>query len=161
MSTLTIYADSGKVSRASFPTSRDPVVDTTSLGFIVNQDKSVFTPTQQIKFLGLVVNLVSMELSLPVEKLKQISGEAAMLHSQSLMSTRALSQFIGKLNAAIQTILLALLFYHHLKGNLRNDLPSGNYGYKNVTPISQQAQEECTGGSGTSRHGVYSEARSR
>ena len=31
-----------------------------ALEFIVNQDKSVFTPAQQIKFLGLVVNLVSM-----------------------------------------------------------------------------------------------------
>ena len=43
-----------------------------ALGFIVNQDKSVFTPAQQIEFLGLVVNSVSMELSLPGEKLKQI-----------------------------------------------------------------------------------------
>ena len=58
-----------------------------ALGFIVNQDKSVFTPAQQIEFLGLVVNSVSVEFSLPGEKLKPIRGEATMLHSQSLVST--------------------------------------------------------------------------
>ena len=57
-----------------------------ALGFIVNQDKSVFTPAKQIEFLGLVVNSVSVELSLPGEKLKPIRGEATMLHSQSLVS---------------------------------------------------------------------------
>ena len=61
-----------------------------SLGFIINQEKSLFTPTQEIEFLGLVTNSQSMELSLPGEKLRQIKGEAARLLSQQLVSTRAL-----------------------------------------------------------------------
>ena len=113
-----------------------------TLGFIVNQDKSVFTPAQQIEFLGLVVNSVSMELSLPGEKLKQIRGEAKMLLSKLLVTARALSQLIGKLNSAAQAIVPAPLFYHHLQGDLKNALASGDHGYKNVTPISQQVQEE-------------------
>ena len=104
------------------PTPRDPVMDTISLGVFVNQDKSVFIPAQQIEFLGLVVNSVSMELSLPGEKLQQIWGEATMLLSKPLVSARALSQFIGKLNAAAQAIVLAPLFYCHSQGDLKTPL---------------------------------------
>ena len=115
-----------------------------ALGFIVNQDKSVFMPAQEIEFLGLVVNSVSMELSLPREKLRQIRGEAKRLLSQSLVSARALSQFIEKLNVAAQAVAPAPLFYQHLQGNLRNALASGSHGYENVTTLSQQAQEEMS-----------------
>ena len=107
-----------------------------ALGFIVNQDKSVFTPAQEIEFLGLVVNSVAMELSLPGEKLRQIMGEATKLLSQSLVSARVLFQFIGKLNAAAQAIVLAPLFYRHLQGDLKNALASGSHGYENVTTLS-------------------------
>ena len=69
-------------------------------------------------------------------------GEATVLLSKPLVSARALSQLIGKLNAAAQAIVLALLFYRHLQGDLKNALASGDHGYENVTPISQQAQEE-------------------
>ena len=99
-----------------------------ALGFIVNQDKSVFTPAQQMEFLGLVVNSMLMELSLPGEKLKQIRGEATMLLSKPLVSARALSQLTGKLNAAAQAIVPAPLFYSHLQGDLKNALASGDHG---------------------------------
>ena len=115
-----------------------------ALGFIVNHDKSVLKPTQEIEFLGMVVNSVSMEISLPGEKLRQIRGEATKLLSQSQVSARLLSKFIGKLNAAAQAVVPAPLLYRHLQGNLRSTLASGNHGYENVTTLSQQAQEELS-----------------
>ena len=113
-----------------------------SLGFVVNREKSVFIASQEIEFLGLVINSQSMELSLPGEKLRQIKGEATKLLSQQLVSARALSQFIGKLNAAAQAITPAPLFYRHLQGNLENALTSGDQGYESMTSLSQEAQEE-------------------
>ena len=41
----------------------------TGLGFVINVQKSITTPTQQIEFLGLKVDSVSLHLSLPGEKL--------------------------------------------------------------------------------------------
>lgn len=41
-----------------------------SLGFIINPEKSMFTPAQEIEFLSLVTDSQSMELSLPGEKLR-------------------------------------------------------------------------------------------
>ena len=48
MSTLTIHADSGRDSRASFPTSRDPVVDTTSLGVYCQSRQVCSLPSNQV-----------------------------------------------------------------------------------------------------------------
>ena len=59
-----------------------------------------------------------------------------MLLSKPLVLARALSQFIGKLNAAAKAIVLAPLFYRHLQGDLKNTLASGDHGYENVIPIS-------------------------
>ena len=39
-----------------------------NLGFIINSNKSLLTPTQEIKFLGMVVNSQTMDLELPEEK---------------------------------------------------------------------------------------------
>ena len=49
------------------------------LGFIVNMEKSVTTPSQQIEFLGLQVDTITMCLSLPGHKIKAIRGEASQL----------------------------------------------------------------------------------
>ena len=91
-----------------------------TLGFTVNQDKSVLKPTQETKFLDLIVDSVFMEISLPREKLRQIRREATKLLSQSQESARVLSQFTGKLNTAAQAVVPAPLFYRHLQGNLKS-----------------------------------------
>ena len=39
-----------------------------NLGFIINSNKSLLTPTQEIEFLGMVVNSQTMDLELPEEK---------------------------------------------------------------------------------------------
>ena len=70
------------------------------LGFIVNMEKSVLTPSQQIEFLGLLLNATSMCLTLPGHKIRRIRKEAALLLRQGNFSARKLAQFIGKLNAA-------------------------------------------------------------
>ena len=44
------------------------------LGFIINTDKSVLCPTQQLEFLGLLVNTVDLHLRLPGEKVRQIQN---------------------------------------------------------------------------------------
>ena len=62
-----------------------------ALGFTINWEKSIVTPTQQIEFLGLVTDSRSMELSLLGEKLRQIRGEALKILSQSLVSARTVS----------------------------------------------------------------------
>ena len=85
------------------------------LGFIVNMEKSVTTPSQQIEFLGLQVDTITMCLSLPGHKIKAIRGEASQLLRPGSLSARRLAQFIGKLNATSQAVFPAPLFYRHLQ----------------------------------------------
>ena len=42
------------------------------LGFIINQKKSIFTPSQEIEFLGLIINSRDLTLRLPLEKITNI-----------------------------------------------------------------------------------------
>ena len=42
------------------------------LGFVINQKKSLLTPVQEIEFLGMEINSVSMTLTLPQEKVNKL-----------------------------------------------------------------------------------------
>ena len=50
-----------------------------NLGFIVHPEKAVTTPTQEIEFLGMVVDSRTMELRLPGQKIKKIRQESAKI----------------------------------------------------------------------------------
>ena len=43
-----------------------------NLGFLINWKKSVTVPLQEMQFLGLLVNLVEMQITLPSEKITRI-----------------------------------------------------------------------------------------
>ena len=45
------------------------------LGFIINWKKSVLTPVQEIEFLGLTINSVTLELSLNKTKTQKVVSE--------------------------------------------------------------------------------------
>jgi len=57
-----------------------------ALGFIVNKEKSVLCPSQEIEFLGLLVDSQSLQLKLPTEKMKQIRKEAGQLERKEAPS---------------------------------------------------------------------------
>ena len=113
-----------------------------ALGFIINQEKSLLSPVQEIEFLGLMVDSLAIQLKLPGDKLRQIRKEAAQLLTCEAVSARQLSQFIGKLNAASQAIQVAPLFYRALQANLQEALVLGNQDYNQVLPLRTEAREE-------------------
>ena len=82
-----------------------------ALGFIVNQEKSLPIPAQELEFLGLSVDSQSLQLKLPSKKIRQIRKEMEQLLKRESLSARQLSQLLGKLNAASQAMLVAPLFY--------------------------------------------------
>ena len=45
------------------------------LGFLINFEKSVMSPTQELEFLGMVVNTDTLTVSLPADKIRQIRSE--------------------------------------------------------------------------------------
>ena len=86
-----------------------------ALGFLVNFKKSVVRPSQEIEYLGFLINSVQKQIKLPPNKLNQIKREARQLLAQARVSARALAKFIGKLSAAILAIHPAPLHYRSLQ----------------------------------------------
>ena len=112
------------------------------LGFIVNTDKSVLCPTQQLEFLGLQVNSADLHLRLPGEKIKQIRVEASQLLRAENCTARKLAQFLGRLNATAQAVFPAPLFCRHLQRDLQSSLSQNEQNYNSSLQLSAEAREE-------------------
>ena len=87
----------------------------TGLGFVINIHKSIMTPSQQIKYLGILVDSTTLDLRLPVEKFHHIGLEIDQITQRSHITAKQLAQLIGKLHAIAQTLLPVPLFYWFLQ----------------------------------------------
>ena len=81
------------------------------LGFLVNMNKSVLTPTQRIIFLVFLIDSVNMTISLPEEKQLAIIQKTNSLLGQNLVSIRNLCQFVGMCSSTRPALMQAPLFY--------------------------------------------------
>ena len=92
-----------------------------SLGFVVNTDKSILLPSQEMEFLGVLVNSITMSLSLPDNKVLNLQKECRSLLSSRSASQSDLAHLIGKMVAAKAAVFQAPLHYRALQ-HLKNSL---------------------------------------
>ena len=90
-----------------------------NLGFVINLEKPRFQPTQQLEFLGFVVNTLDMTLFQPDCKVESIKSHCSKMLSHHEVLIRELSQLIGKLTGSIQAVFPTPLHYRHLQ-NLKH-----------------------------------------
>jgi hypothetical protein len=112
-----------------------------NLGFVINLEKSCFTPTQTLEFLGFLVNTPEMTLHLPDYKVEAIKADCNNLIARHDVSVRELSQLIGRLTASIQAIFPAPLHYRHLQ-HLKLQALAQRKGYDATIALSKEAEEE-------------------
>ena len=112
-----------------------------NLGFVINLEKSVFVPTQQLEFLGFVINTIDMTLLLPRDKVTAIKALWKRLLEQQQVSVGELSQLIGKLTASIQAVFPAPLHYRNLQYLKHQGLARGG-GYDLYVPLTTEVREE-------------------
>ena len=86
-----------------------------TLGFILNQKKCVLNPAQRLEFLGFQVDISSMTLSLPVEKIKKINKECRYWLHTTGTSPRQLACLIGFMTSTSPAVLLSPLHYKMLQ----------------------------------------------
>ena len=79
------------------------------LGFVINLKKSVFQPTQQIEYLGLIINSQTMTLSLTQEKINKVISMCQNLLTNLSTTILELTKIKGVLSSTVQTVLLARL----------------------------------------------------
>lgn len=71
----------------------------TKLGFKVHVEKSVLEPTQELEFLGFLINSVKMTVSLPTKKVDNILDMCKEALNLQQMTIRQVLHIVGTLNA--------------------------------------------------------------
>ena len=84
-------------------------------GFVINYGKSSLVPKQKIKFLGFVIDSVSMTISLPEEKRINITDICKEILSGELFRIRFIAKFIGILVSSLPAVEYGSLFYKYLE----------------------------------------------
>lgn len=114
-----------------------------NLGFVVNYEKSVLTPSLQMEFLGFLVDSKTLTLALPHEKVRKIQRECQKALTVPSLTLRKLASLIGLLNSSIQAVFPAPLHYRHLQ-NLKNQQLCHSMSYESEVLLSPQAREELS-----------------
>ena len=110
----------------------------TSLGFVMNSEKSIADPTQEIEFLGFVMNSRLMTLAVTKEKLKSLTSQCKNLLESQYTTVRHLAQVIGTMTSLNQAVLPAPLHYRGLQ-ELRNKSLALHHSYDSQILLSQRA----------------------
>ena len=112
-----------------------------NLGFVINVNKSVLTPSHKTEFLGFTVNSEEMTSSLPHDKVLRIKQNCQkMLHSDTV-SVRDLAILVGRLTAANQAVYPAPLHYRGLQMLKTQALHSGGH-YDHTLVLDQTSRQE-------------------
>ena len=86
-----------------------------NLGFVLNLKKSVLEPSQKTEFLGMVIDSMKMEISLPHKKLVKLMSQCKQLAESKEITIMDLTKLIGKMGSTAQAILPAQLQVQHLQ----------------------------------------------
>ena len=73
-----------------------------NLGFIINFEKSMLTPSTTLEFLGFLINSRTMKFSLPQEKIMKVQTLCKSLLRENPTSLHLLSQLLGFLESCRQ-----------------------------------------------------------
>ena len=114
------------------------------MSYIINSKKSITNLAQILEFLGLIVDTVSMELRLPLDKLKKIRAESRKLTREQITSARSFACLLGKVSATTPVIPPAPLFCRHLQMCLTQALEEGSQSYETPVTLSPEGGEKLT-----------------
>ncbi|XP_067664507.1 uncharacterized protein [Haliotis asinina] len=114
------------------------------LGFIIHAEKSKLVPTQEIEFLGFVLNSVFMTIRLAPEKAQRVKLECSVLSDKQYARIQEVAHVIGLLVSSFPGVQHGQLHYRELEQAKTVALKRCD------TPVSPEAEE----GEGGSNHGA-------
>ncbi len=112
------------------------------LGFVINWNKSVPVPQQQLEYLGFTINSVALTLALPEDKVQNIRGKCQQLLPEKEVSARDLSKLIGKLTATVLAVLPAPLHFRQLQMLRTKALLQGSQNYGTKIELTSACRDE-------------------
>lgn len=112
------------------------------LGFVINYDKSVLTPSTSITYLGFCIDSNLMRVTLNEEKVAMITQECQKLLAKNKETIRNVSRIIGLIVASFPAVSVGPLHYRKLEKQKAEALKQ-NYGnYEALMEISWDMKTE-------------------
>ena len=114
----------------------------TKLGFVVHPDKSVFTPTQVIEFLGFILNSLTMLVTLSPTKAAKVHDACQSLLNSKHVTIRDVAHVIGLLVSSFPAVQYGELYYRRLEINNINALKANQGNYDASMCLSEGSRTE-------------------
>ena len=114
----------------------------TAQGFLINYPKSIMNPTQKLESLGFMVDVKTMRITLPPQKIDAIQKEASQILSAGSIQIRTLAHFIGTLVATKPAVPLGPLHFRALQDLKTQALICHQATYQSLVQLSQAAQTD-------------------
>ena len=114
----------------------------TDAGFLVNESKSVFAPSQTVKFLWFNLDSVAMTINLPLDKHERIISMCTILYEKDPTSIRYLAKVIGVLVSSLPAVPYGALFYRFLEHSKIRALKVSHGDFDSYTSISHNTKLE-------------------
>ena len=112
------------------------------LGFVIHPTKSVLIPTQELEFLGFLLNSNSMTIRLPPRKAITVEQACENLLNQSNPTIREVARVIGLLVSSLPGVQFGELHYRHLERNKISALKINKGDYDALMSLSAKARSE-------------------
>ena len=112
------------------------------MGFTLNEKKSVFTPSQELEFLGFCINSNEMIVTLPLEKKASIKKFCEEVLALSSLSIRKAACLLGKFNAACLAVSFGKLHFRDLDRDKTSALFENSWNFNKVFSLSDCAKND-------------------
>ena len=113
-----------------------------NLGFIINYEKSLLTPTPVLEFLGFLINSKTMKFYLPQTKVAKVLDLCKSLLKENPISLHLLAQLQGFLESCRPAVWLAPLHFRHLQSCLIQQVALNKGSYQGTVLLDPQARED-------------------
>lgn len=113
-----------------------------NLGFVIHPDKSQFEPTQEIIFLGFVINSVHMTVRLTIAKERSLRKLVDQLLTISKPTIRFVAKVVGTLVAAFPAVKFAPLHYRFIEKVKTDALVLNNGNFEASCCLSEPAMSD-------------------
>ena len=112
------------------------------LGFVIHPTKSVLVPTQELEFLGFILNSVSMTIRLPPVKAAIVQQACENLPNKDNPTIRAVGSVIGLIVSSLPGVQFGELHYRYLEHNKIETLQANKGDYDAFMTLSQEARAD-------------------
>ena len=143
---ITAYIDDSLLVGLTEEKASNAVQDTAklleALGFIIHPEKSVFTPRQEIEYLGFKIDSKKMTVTLPTARKLDVKMVCDTLLGDDRHTIKRVAMVVGKLVAALPGVQYGRLHYRSLEQDKIKALKLNHGHYDRHMTISKEAKRD-------------------